>query len=331
MRDAHQQVRDLDAEALVGIPLKIKGLQQFTKAFEEENPYSDEDNNLRAGAAQRILALQQEQQRATQLASLSSNSGGALGSSGKACDVCPEMVLIPTGSFRMGDLNGAGFEDEKPVHRVDIQAFALGKYEVTVDEFQACISATGRNVQGCRVWRDNKWKEDATKSWHDPGYAQQGNHPVTCISWDDAKGYVQWLARKTALGFRLATEAEWEYAARAGSTTKYSFGNSEQDLCQYGNAADISTDLDWRDQCNDGVGMQTAAVGQYEANGFGLHDMHGNVYEWVEDCYKDSYVGASSTGAANQNGACEHRVLRGGSWNFPASLLRSAIRFRNFP
>ena len=120
-------------------------------------------------------------------------------------------------------------------------------------------------------------------------------HPAVCVSWNDAEAFIAWLAAQTGKTYRLPTEAEWEYAARAGSTTKYHFGNSESQLCRYGNHADSSTDFSWRNKaCSDGVGKRTATVGRYQPNSYGLYDVHGNVWEWVADCWNDSYAGAPS-------------------------------------
>ena len=148
------------------------------------------------------------------------------------------------------------------------------------------------------------------------------------VSWNDiTKEYLPWLSRKTGKTYRLLTEAEWEYAARAGSTTRYHFGDSERDLCMYGNVADLregeEQGLDDR-HCRDGH-VNTAPVGSFQPNAFGLYDMHGNVWEWVQDCYF-SYSGAPSDGSAWTTGDCSRRVVRGGSWNFSPRGLRSAIR-----
>ena len=150
-----------------------------------------------------------------------------------------------------------------------------------------------------------------------------------CVSWNDAEAFVEWLGAQTGQAFRLPTEAEWEYAARAGSTTKYHFGNSESQLCRYGNHADSSTDFDWRNKsCSDGVGKRTAAVGRYQPNSYGLYDVHGNVWEWLADCWNDSYAGAPSDGRAWTLGDCSLRVVRGGSWYLVPRNLRSASRYR---
>ena len=209
----------------------------------------------------------------------------------------PEMVVIPAGRFRMGCLsNDEDCRDlEKPVHEVTIGApFALSVYELTFEDYD-------------RFTYPNKVA--------DAGWGRE-RRPVVNVSWDDAQDYVEWLSSQTGAEYRLPSEAEWEYSARAGSTTKYHWGDG------------IGTN---RANC-DGCGSQwddrqTAPVGSFRPNGFGLYDMHGNVREWVADCWNGSYQGAPSDGSAWLQGDCAHRVLRGGSWgSFPGSL-RAAYRF----
>jgi formylglycine-generating enzyme required for sulfatase activity len=156
------------------------------------------------------------------------------------------------------------------------------------------------------------------------------------VSWNDAQAFVRWLREKTARSFRLPSEAEWEYAARAGSVgTLYGFGNEPSDLCRYGNVADQSSSPSGRTlmnkaECNDGF-FFTAPVANYKANVWGLYDMHGNVWEWAEDCYNASYAGAPAEGRAWSTGGCERRVNRGGGWSNNPAWVRSASRFRYTP
>src|SRR5262245_14145221 len=200
----------------------------------------------------------------------------------KECDTCPEMVVVPAGSFAMGSpKNEKGRDDnEGPQHTVTIgKPFALGKFEVTVDQFAAFVQDTGHDMgPKCDVWEDGKWAEKEGRTWRNPGFSQTGSHPAACPSWDDSKAYVAWLSRKTGKAYRLPTEAEWEYAARAGTTTRYHFGNDEKGLCKYGNGADQAARKDvpgakkWTVvACSDGHAY-TAPVGSLAANAFGLHD-----------------------------------------------------------
>ena len=253
-------------------------------------------------------------------------------------ELAGEMVSIPGGMFRMGDLSGEGDEDEKPVHSVTVPAFRLGRHEVTVDQFRRFVEATGyrtdaeRNADGnagCSVYTGDGFNWTAGHSWRNPVFPVGDTHPVVCVSWNDAEAFVKWLSAQTGKAFRLPTEAEWEYAARAGSTTKYHFGDSWSQLCRYANHADTSTDFDWRNEsCSDGAGYHTEWVGSYQPNSFGLYDMHGNAWEWVQDCWNNSYAGAPTDGRAWTLGDCSLRVIRGGSWdNFPGHL-RSAVRYR---
>ena len=212
----------------------------------------------------------------------------------------PEMVVIPAGSFQMGCVSGIDCgKYEKPVHEVKIDSFAMSKYEVTFEEYDAFTDATSRE----RV--------------NDAGWGRS-RRPVINVSWHDAVAYTQWLSSQTRDSYRLPSEAEWEYAARAGSTTQYSWGNNIG-----------------RNRANcDGCGSrwddeQTAPVGSFSANRWDLHDMHGNVWEWVQDCWNDSYRGAPDDGSAWESENCSLRVLRGGSWIFSPRLLRSANRYRH--
>ena len=230
------------------------------------------------------------------------------------CTNCPEMVLIPSGTFRMGCLSGDDdcYGDELPVHEVSIQSFALSKHEVTFAQWDTCVAAGS-----CGGYSpiDQDWG--------------RGNRPVISVSWEDAKSFIAWWSEVTGHAYRLPTESEWEYAARAGSVTKYHFGNAESQLCRYANHADRDSIWDWRNKaCSDPHFGETSPVGRYEPNQFGLYDMLGNVWEWVEDCWKDSYAGPPSDGSAWLGGNCDERVLRGGSWRADPRNVRSANRFK---
>ena len=239
------------------------------------------------------------------------------------CPECPEMTVIPAGSYRMG----SGQRWERPMHEVAFVApFALGVYEVTVSEFGRFVDETGYQAgSSCQVEEGGDWKERDGLGWRDPGFGQSGRHPVACVDWNDAQAYVAWLSQHTGAAYRLPSESEWEYAARAGTTTARYWGEGESGQCQYANGADATTAFSRKARCNDGH-AQTAAVGSFGANGWGLHDMLGNVWETTGDCWNGGYAGAPADGAARESGDCTRRVLRGGSWNYGPSTLRAATR-----
>lgn len=263
----------------------------------------------------------------------------------------PEMVGLSAGKFAMGSpKDEAGREEnEGPVHDVTVRSFALGKYPVTKGEFARFVSATGYKTDaekntpipfqppelgtpvGCFAYKggtENGWK--AGSSWHDPGYKQEDNEPVVCLSWNDARAYSDWLARETGKAYRLPTAAEMEYAIRAGSSTPYPWGSHPEDACQYGNVRDVTANArfpQWKTgvTCNDGA-LFTSAVGRYRANAFGLFDTVGNVEVWTEDCGVENYNSAPADGSAQRLPGCERHTLRGSSWNFPPADFRSAHR-----
>ena len=249
---------------------------------------------------------------------------------------CPELVVVPLWSYRMGSPSsevGRG-DDEGPVHQVTIgRPFAVGVYEVTRGEFARFVSETGRSMgDSCWTYEGGEWKERSGRHWMSPGYSQADNHPVVCVNWDDAKAYVRWLSVKTRHEYRLLSEAEWEYVARAGTRTARYWGESESGQCRYANGADRMAkrhNSGWTVADCDDRYYQTSPTGTYEANGFGLHDVLGNVWEWVEDCWNDSYRGAPSDGRAweSESGDCGRRVVRGGSWGNSPGSLRSANRY----
>jgi len=249
------------------------------------------------------------------------------------------MVQIPAGSFTMGSPSGeAGRDgDEGPQRRVSVAAFSLAKTEITRGQFAAFVNDTGYNAgNACRTFEGGKWTENSGLNWRNPGYSQRDDHPVACVNWQDAQAYAQWLSRKTGQNYRLPSEAEWEYAARAGSSAARYWGDSASQACGYANVMDSTgkaqvSGVTWEvHNCTDGHAY-TAPVASFTANTFGLHDMIGNVWEWVEDCYQDSYTGAPTDGSARTSGSCERRVLRGGSWYSDPGNARSAERLWNTP
>ncbi|MGO9007064.1 MAG: SUMF1/EgtB/PvdO family nonheme iron enzyme [Beijerinckiaceae bacterium] len=263
----------------------------------------------------------------------------------KECATCPPMVVVPSGSFTMGSpTSEPGRRDSEGPQLVVSFAkpFAVGKFQVTRDEFAAFVNETGYDAGSkCWVWENLLWVEKAGSSWRNPGFAQTGSHPAACLNWNDAQAYVAWLARKSGKTYRLLSEAEWEYAARGqvqpGNYPRYFFGDEEKDMCRYGNGADQTAKetlpgLKWAVvPCNDGYAY-TSPVGSFQPNAFGLYDMHGNVWQWVEDCWANSYEGAATDGLARRiTRNCSLRGIRGGSWLSYPGFLRAAIRDSNYP
>lgn len=258
------------------------------------------------------------------------------------CAGCPAMVVVPAGRFVMGaapdeearEQLGAGFRGRsEPRREVVVPAFALGVHEVSVAQYRAFAAATGRgDGDGCFVWSAAGFVTDARRSWRDPGFDQGEDHPAVCVSWDDARAYVAWLGARTGQRYRLPSEAEWEYAARAGSTAIRFWGDDPGAACLYANGADRATreqaaaaiDGETHD-CADGH-ARTAPVGRFRANAFGIHDVLGNAAEWTEDCWQPDYRAARADAGASAAGDCSMRVVRGGAWDEGPAGLRLAYR-----
>jgi len=272
-------------------------------------------------ARQRLLELNQQQvarPRPTPCDGFETSLGGEArclrpGDAFRDCPECPEMVVVPAGAFMMGSPEGEAERgiDEGLQRKVTLaKPFAVGKFEATFAEWDACVAAGACKHNP----RDQGWG--------------RGKHPVINVSWDDiTKEYLPWLSRHTGQRYRLLTEAEWEYAARAGTTTPFSTGRTittEQ--------ANFDGNRTYGGSLRGQYRRKSVEVGSFGPNAFGLHDMHGNVWEWVEDCYKDSYAGAAVDGNAAPNVSGCARVLRGGSWNSgPGGDLRSANRRQEPP
>jgi formylglycine-generating enzyme required for sulfatase activity len=233
---------------------------------------------------------------------------------------CPQMVVLPSGSFTMGspaDEPGHA-KDEQPLHEVRIRKFAVGKFPITRRQWLTFATTTSRPVaQG-----DCAYAPAEHPSWQDPGFPQEDLDPVVCITWQDAVDYAIWLSQKTGQKYRLLTEAEREYAARAGTTGPFPWGvTASHEYANYGKDQCCAGLISGRDRWE-----YTSPVGSFPPNAFGLYDMHGNVFEWVQDCYTDSYAGAPSDGSARETGDCKLRVARGAAYaDFPA-LVRSGSR-----
>ncbi|MGE4246689.1 MAG: SUMF1/EgtB/PvdO family nonheme iron enzyme [Parvibaculaceae bacterium] len=230
----------------------------------------------------------------------------AVGSTFKDCDDCPEMVVVPDGKITLGSPQSEAGRQKSEGPQVEVtigKPFAVSKLEVTYDQWESCALEGG-----CGGYRPK-----------DAG-GGKGNLPVAYVSWDDAKAYVSWLRQRTGLPYRLLSEAEWEYAAKAGASTAYSTGSEILTTQANFDGSQLTTAR----KVGDYLG-HASEVGSYPANGFGLHDMHGNVAEWVEDCWNDSHAGASADGSP-RSGDCSRRLAKGGAWYFEAPFARAAAR-----
>jgi formylglycine-generating enzyme required for sulfatase activity len=253
------------------------------------------------------------------------------------CPTCPEMVAIPTGRFTMGspqDETSPKSEDQVSV--TIAKPFAVGRFAVTRGEFAAFVTATGHKTDGgCPVYAEvvgissvgvvsrhvrdrnvpgGELEQQPDRDWRTPGFSQSDRHPAACVNWKDAKAYVTWLSTHTGRTYRLLSEAEREYVTRASTTTPFWWGST----VSTGQANYNAGGYDWR--------KETVAVDSFAANPWGLYNVHGNVWEWTEDCWNDKNAGNPGNGSARTSGDCGSRVLRGGSWNSIPSALRSANR-----
>jgi len=320
-----------------GAEVSAKGPQGMTATDVARLTYGE---TAEAGATPELRALlrgrtweeEEREEERRRLAVLT----GMVGTKLRDCDRCPEMVVAPAGSFAMGSppSEEGRDADEGPVRTVTIDLpFAVGVHVVRPGEYARFVSATGHGSgDGCWVvvpseggqhtWKENAWRKLPDGGWRSPGFEQTDDHPVVCVSRDDARAYARWLSEETGQAYRLPSEAEWEYAARAGTRTPFHTGPT------------ISTD-----QANfiDGTGPEgrarwqaretTVPVGAFPANGFGLHDGHGNVWEWTEDCWNWGYRGAPTDGSARKDGDCGMGVRRGGGWRVYRQFDRSDMNF----
>ncbi len=224
------------------------------------------------------------------------------------------------------------FQSEEPYHPVTFsRAFAIGKFEVTRAQFAAFIRDTGYVIEpGCVFWNIEKrnWDNDPKRTWQSPGFPQNDDHPVVCVPWIAAKAYVEWLKRKTAQPYRLPSEAEWEYAARAGTSARWYWGDRLAAACEYANLSDAAAKAAYAHwiafECDDRH-PYTSPVGSFKANAFG------NAWEWTEDCFHESHAGAPNDGRPRTDGICDKRVTRGNSYYTPPYSARISFRLDGSP
>jgi formylglycine-generating enzyme required for sulfatase activity len=247
------------------------------------------------------------------------------------CPTCPALTIVPAGRFKQGSnhADGNSAEFERPPHWVLIgHPFAISTNAVTVDEFRSFIAATGRDMRGCDTYED-RWRIRPDAGWENPGFVQTGSHPVTCVSWDDAKAYAGWLSKTTGHRYRLPSAAEWEYAARAGGEAVRPWNPDGSGACASANVADQRAARRYPGwtvfPCDDGY-VYTAPVGSFKANSFGLNDMLGNVFQWTDDCWHADYTGVPTDGSSRTYGDCSERELRGGSWFTTPDFVRASYR-----
>ncbi|MDA8254604.1 MAG: SUMF1/EgtB/PvdO family nonheme iron enzyme [Betaproteobacteria bacterium] len=267
-------------------------------------------------------------------------AAGAIPSPGtliQDCPECPDLVAVAAGDFTMGSGPKEKMRelDEEPAHRVRVAApFAVGKFEVTRAQYAAFVKDTGREHKpGCHSTRGGVFHKNPKATWQHPGFEQKDDEPVVCVSWEDAQAYAAWLSKKAVKQYRLLNEAEWEYVARAGSTgSRYWAEADNAAVCRYASVADTSlksvTPGAQMFPCSDGFAL-TSPVGRFPANSFGVHDILGNAWEWVEDCWNEGYAGAPDVAKPRLSGSCTERVFRGGAWNSNPTTVRAAYRDRD--
>lgn len=248
----------------------------------------------------------------------------------KDCPDCPEMVVVPAGTFVMGSPPNepereGGREDQV---RVTIaRPLAIGAFAVTRGEFAAFVTATGHTLdEGCYFWTGTTWEERSDRSWRSPGFAQDDRHPVTCVDLRAAKTYAAWLSARTGKAYRLPSETEREYVTRAGTVSSFWLGSSiSTDLANYNGTSPGTLSLtgEWR--------QMTVRVDSFRPNPWGLYNVHGNVWDWTDDCWNETNAGNPGDGVARTTGDCTWRVARGGAWNYSPNYLRSAFRYWNLP
>ena len=248
-----------------------------------------------------------------------------------------DFIPVKGGCFKMGDIFGDGFDDQKPAHEVCLDDFYMGKYDITRGDFRKFVEATGYKTEGeesggCFYLQYAQWFMDINKIWANPGYPQDDNHPVVCVTYRDASAYANWLSKQTGKAVRLPTEAEWEYAARSGGKDyMYSWGTGSPS----GNIADESAKKVYPGKSilegyDDGFAY-SSPVGTYAPNELGLYDMTGNVWVWTSDFYSGTYYGESPKNNPKGPDKGINRVIRGGAWIYNLPYARTTFRYDSGP
>lgn len=257
------------------------------------------------------------------------------GQSLRDCTGCPALVVVPAGSFTIGSPDSEAdrqFKEEPQGQIAIAYQLAVGQYEVTVDEYQRFIDETGHDPVGCNIYRDT-WVESGDSSWKAPGFTQSGDHPATCIAWNDTQAYLKWLSDKTSQRYRLLSSSEWEYVAREARGSSTYWEESAADACRFANVADSAAEKHYPGwsvyDCDDSF-VYTAPVGSFKPNGFLVYDMLGNAFEWVDDCWQKlgDLPPSAGAGVAGVGGECEQRELRGGSWFSMPQFVHTGFRNR---
>ncbi len=245
------------------------------------------------------------------------------------CALCPEIVSIPAGRFLLGspDDEPGRAPQEGPQQSITLaNAFGMTVAEISRAEFETFIADSGYPAgDACHVYDGLTWKPQPGFDWHNPGFEQGPDHPAVCINAEDAQAYAIWLSRKTGARYRLPSEAEWEYAAKAGTVGTV----APESLCGVANGAAMESSFEYRNTACRDPHPATAPSGAYPANAFGLTGMLGNALEWTADCYTPSHEGADLSGAPRLDGDCRYRIMRGGNWAAAAQHLRPSNRGAN--
>jgi formylglycine-generating enzyme required for sulfatase activity len=262
------------------------------------------------------------------------------------CDICSEIIILPPGKYMMGateeEFKGHDkykyiYKMESPRHEVYVKSFGIARFDVTRQQFEVFAKETGFDGKGCKIFNGKTWVFDTDANWKNPGFKQTGQDPVVCVSWNDAQEFIAWLnlkiTNKNTQNYRLPTEAEWEYAARAGTVTPTYWGNDSLNQCKFANTRDLSAkDLDPETpyvNCEDGY-VETSPVGAFQPNAWGLFDMLGNVNQWVLDCWYFDYSASTSAAMDTARKAlgtgCDERRARGAGWSAIPINVRAASR-----